>query len=209
MEYLSEQFSDMGNVDVYLDNVLQTNVNLNVSGPRQAQQVVFRKTGLTNGSHTIRIVNKTTSVGMIDALRILTGGSPPATGAVALRAQANGRYVSATNAGAGNLVASATSVGSSEQFDQVDLGGGNIALRARVNNQFVCAENAGANPLIANRPSAGSWETFALVRNADGSVSLRATVNNRYVVAENGGAEALIANRDAIGPWEKFDLVAL
>ncbi|MET8547161.1 glycosyl hydrolase family 95 catalytic domain-containing protein [Micromonospora zamorensis] len=209
VEYLSERFSDMGNVDVYLDNVLQTNVNLNVAGPRQAQQVVFRRTGLANGSHTIRIVNRTTSVGMVDALRILTDASPPATGAVALRAQANGRYVSATNAGAGNLVASATSVGSSEQFDQVDLGGGNVALRARVNNQFACAENAGANPLIANRPSAGSWETFALVRNADGSVSLRATVNNKYVVAENGGAEALIANRDAVGPWEKFDLIAL
>lgn len=209
VEYLSERFSDMGNVDVYLDNVLQTNVNLNASGARQAQQVVFRRTGLANGSHTIRIVNKTTSVGMVDALRILTGGTPPATGAVALRAQANGRYVSATNAGAGNLVASATSVGTSEQFDQVDLGGGNVALRARVNNQFACAENAGANPLIANRPSAGAWETFTLVRNTDGSVSLRATVNSRYVVAENGGAEALIANRDAVGPWEKFDLITL
>ncbi|MGW5577559.1 glycosyl hydrolase family 95 catalytic domain-containing protein [Micromonospora chokoriensis] len=209
VEYLSERFSDMGNVDVYLDNVFQTNVNLNVTGARQAQQVVFRKTGLANGSHTIRIVNRTTSVGMVDALRILTGDSPPSTGGVALRAQANGRYVSATNAGAGNLVASAASVGNSEQFDQVDLGGGTVALRARANNQFVCAENAGANPLIANRPSAGSWETFTVVRNADGSVSLRATVNGRYVVAENGGAEALIANRDAIGPWEKFDLIPL
>ncbi|MFC0506387.1 glycosyl hydrolase family 95 catalytic domain-containing protein [Micromonospora costi] len=208
VEYLSERFSDMGNVDVYLDNVFQTNVNLYVAGPRQAQQVVFRRTGLTTGTHTIRIVNRTTSVGMVDALRILTG-SPPAGGAVALRAQANGRYVSATNAGAGNLVASATTIGGWEQFDQVDLGGGTIGLRARANNQFVCAENAGAAPLIANRATAGSWETFDLVRNADGSVSLRATVNNRYVVAENAGAEALIANRDAIGPWEKFDLVTV
>ncbi|GAA3771726.1 hypothetical protein GCM10022225_68750 [Plantactinospora mayteni] len=208
VEYLSERFSDMGNVDVYLDNVFQANVNLNASGARQAQQVVWRRTGLPNGSHTIRIVNKTTSVGMIDALRILTGGTQP-TGAVALRAQVNGQYVSASNAGAGNLIANAAAVGSWEQFDQVDLGGGNIGLRARVNNQFVCADNAGANPLIANRPSAGAWETFALVRNSDGSVSLRATVNNKYVVAENGGAAALIANRDSIGPWERFDLVSV
>ncbi|MEU6207836.1 hypothetical protein ABZ814_30130, partial [Micromonospora musae] len=209
VEYLSERFSDMGNVDVYLDNVLQTNVNLYVAGPRQAQQVVFRRTGLTNGTHTIRIVNRTTSVGMVDALRILTGGGPPTSGAVALRAQANGRYVSAGNGGAGNLVASATAVGGSEQFDLVDRGGGTVALRARVNNQFVCAENAGANPLIANRATAGSWETFALVRNTDGSVSLRATVNSRYVVAENAGAEPLIANREAIGPWERFDLITV
>ena len=210
VEYLSERFSDMGNVDVYIDNVFQTNVNLNAGGARQSQQVVYSKTGLTNGQHTIRIVNKTTSVGMVDALRILTGGGNPnpGGGGTALRAQANNQYVSAANAGAAPLVASATAVGSWERFDLVDLGGGNVALRARVNNMFVCAEGAGAQALIANRASAGSWETFARVNNSDGTISLRATVNNKYVVAENGGAGNLIANRDAIGPWEKFTLVA-
>jgi subtilase family serine protease len=60
----------MGNVDVYIDGVFQTNVNLYVSGPRQSQQVVYTKTGLPNGTHTIKIVNKTTSVGIVDALKI-------------------------------------------------------------------------------------------------------------------------------------------
>ena len=208
VEYLSERFSDMGNVDVYLDGAFQQNVNLFVSGPRQAQAVVFSRTGLTNGQHTIRIVNKTTSVGMIDALRILTGGGMP-TGGVALRAVANGQYVSASNAGAGPLIANAAAIGAWEQFDIIDRGGGNVALRARVNNKYVCAENAGANPLIANRDAIGGWETFALVVNSDNTVSLRATVNNKYVVAENAGAAALIANRDAIGPWEKFERIQL
>jgi alpha-L-fucosidase 2 len=207
VEYLSERFSDMGNVDVYIDNVLQANVNLNASGARQAQQVVYSKTGLAAGSHTIRIVNKSTSVGMIDALRIITGTTPPPGGS-SLRAQVNTRYVSADNGGASPLIANKTAIGGSEQFDVVDLGGGNVALKARVNGMFVCAENGGANPLIANRASAGSWETFKLIRNADNSVSLQATVNGKYVVAENAGAAALIANRDAIGPWEKFDLIA-
>ncbi|GAA2632474.1 hypothetical protein GCM10010399_76010 [Dactylosporangium fulvum] len=207
VEYLSERFSDMGNVDVYIDNVFQANVNLNVSGARQAQQVVYSKTGLANGTHTIRIVNKTTSVGMVDALRILTGGTPPAGGS-SLRAQANGQYVSADNAGAGPLIANKATIGTWERFDIVDQGGGVVALRARANNKWVCAENAGANPLIANRDAVGAWERFRLIRNADGSVSLQATVNNKYVVAENAGAAALIANRDAIGPWEKFDLIA-
>ncbi|MEV4532703.1 carbohydrate-binding protein [Asanoa sp. NPDC049518] len=206
VEYLSERFSDMGNVDVYLDGTFQDNVNLNVSGARQAQQVVWSRTGLTSGQHTIRIVNKTTSVGMIDALRIITGGGSNPTGGTALRAGANNLYVTAS--GTTPLIASAGSIGGNERFDVVDLGGGNVALRSRANNQFVCAENAGANPLVANRPSAGSWETFARVNNADGTISLRATVNNKYVVAENGGAASLIANRDAIGPWEKFTLVA-
>jgi alpha-L-fucosidase 2 len=198
----------MGNVDVYVDNVFQRNVDLFLSGARQAQQVVYSKTGLPNGQHTIRIVNRSTSVGMVDALRILTGGTQPGPDGTALRAMANNQYVSAANAGAAPLIANAAAVGSWERFDLVDLGGGNVALRARINGMYVCAEGAGAQPLIANRTAVGSWETFARVTNPDGTLSLRATVNNRYVVAENGGAAALIANRDAIGPWEKFSLVA-
>ena len=88
------------------------------------------------------------------------------------------------------LIANTATIGAAQQFDIVDLGGGNIALRARVNNMYVCAENAGANPLIANRAAVGPWETFTRVNNSDGSVSLRATVNNMYVVAENAGAAA-------------------
>jgi alpha-L-fucosidase 2 len=72
VDYIAEKNGDEGNVDVYIDNVFQTNVNLNVSGGRQSQQVVYEKTGLSNGTHTIKIVNKTTSVGIIDALKILS-----------------------------------------------------------------------------------------------------------------------------------------
>ncbi|GIE30395.1 hypothetical protein Ait01nite_034400 [Actinoplanes italicus] len=134
----------------------------------------------------------------------LGGGQPPQAG-FALRAVANDNYVTA--AGTSPLIASATSIGATERFDVIDLGGGNVALRSRANSQYVAAENAGANPLVANRAAAGPWETFARVDNSDGTISLRATVNNKYVVAENGGAAALIANRDAIGPWEKFYLI--
>jgi hypothetical protein len=205
VEYLSERNGDMGNVDVYIDNVFQANVNLYVSGARQAQAVVYSKTGLANGTHTIRIVNKATAVGMVDALRILSGGTPPPpTGVTTMRALANGQYVTA---GTAPLIANSSTIGSGQQYDLVDLGSGNVALKSRANGMFVCAENAGAAALIANRASAGGWETFQLIRNSDGSESLRAAVNNMYVVAESGGAAALIANRTAIGSWEKFDLV--
>lgn len=70
IDYLSEKNGDMGNVDVYIDGAFQANVNLNVSGPRQSQQVVYHRTGLPNGTHTIKIVNRTTSVGIVDALTI-------------------------------------------------------------------------------------------------------------------------------------------
>ncbi|WP_202532231.1 glycoside hydrolase family 95-like protein [Streptomyces sp. SID3212] len=70
IQYLSERNGDMGTVDVYLDNVLQATVNLNVSGARQVQQVVWQKSGLSSGTHTFKVINRSTQVGMIDALRI-------------------------------------------------------------------------------------------------------------------------------------------
>jgi alpha-L-fucosidase 2 len=70
IQLLSERNGDMGTADVYLDNVLQANVNFYVSGPRQSQQVVFAKAGLSNGSHTIKVVNRSTSVVIIDAFVI-------------------------------------------------------------------------------------------------------------------------------------------
>jgi len=139
---------------------------------------------------------------------IVGSTTPPPTG-VALRSRANNLYVSAQNSGNSALLAAAATVGAWEQFDQIDLGGGNIALRARVNSRYVCAENAGASPLIANRTAVGLWETFRLIHNSNGTVSLQAAVNNDYVCAENAGAAALIANRTAIGQWEQFDMLAV
>jgi type 1 glutamine amidotransferase len=133
--------------------------------------------------------------------------TPPATGRVALRAVANGRYVAAENAGAAALIANRTAIGGWEQFDLIDRGGGNVALRARVNMRYVCAENGGAAALIANRTAIGAWETFARINNSDGTVSFRAQANGRYVQAANSGASPLIASATAIGPWEKFTLV--
>lgn len=133
-------------------------------------------------------------------------GTPPNSSWVALRSHANSKFVTAPDAGASPLIASASSIGTAEQFDQVNLGGGLIALRAHADNRFVTAENAGANSLIANRDAAGSWETFQLIQNPDHSYSLKAQINGKYVTAENAGAAPLIANRTAVGPWEEFDL---
>jgi Right handed beta helix region len=133
--------------------------------------------------------------------------TPPASGAVSLRAHANNLYVTAENAGASPLIANRTAIGPWETFDLINNADGTISLRAHANSRYVTAENAGASPLIANRTAIGGWEEFSLTHNADGSVSLRAHANNDYVTAENAGAAALIANRTAIGSWEEFDLI--
>jgi GH25 family lysozyme M1 (1,4-beta-N-acetylmuramidase) len=140
--------------------------------------------------------------GDVAGLRRLVTTTP-----VSLRAHANGRYVTAENAGTAPLIANRTAIGTWELFDQVDVGGGYVALRAHANGLIVTAESAGTKPLIANRHTIGTWEMFRLVANSDGSISLLARANGRYVTAEDAGAKPLIANRTAIGTWEKFDHV--
>jgi lysophospholipase L1-like esterase len=140
-------------------------------------------------------------------LSLFGAATPPTTRVVTFRAHANGKLVTADNAGAAALIANRTAVGPWEQFDLADLGGGRISLRAHANAKYVSAANAGSNPLIAAATAAGSWETFDLVHNPDGSVSLRALANGKYVCADNAGAAPLIANRAAIGSWESFDLL--
>ncbi|MFG1810865.1 ThuA domain-containing protein [Streptomyces sp. NPDC049040] len=167
--------------------------------------------GHTNESYTeanflhILLGGIQTAAGVVPADCSVTTTPPPVEHGVSLKAHANGKYVTAPSS-TQPLIASSSTVGTKETFDEVDLGGGNVALRAHVNSQFVTAENAGAASLIANRGAAAGWETFQLIHNADGSISLKAAANGKYVTAENAGAAALIANRTAIGPWEEFDL---
>ena len=80
---------------------------------------------------------------------------------MALRAGANGRSVTAEDAGAQPLVANRTAAGSWERFRLVVNAGGTLSLLAAVNNRFVTAENAGAQPVVANRTAIGQWERFA------------------------------------------------
>ena len=141
--------------------------------------------------------------GDLPGLATLAAAKPPQV--LSLRAHANGKWVSADNAGRSALIANRDVIGTWEQFDQIDLGGGDIALRSHANGRYVTADSAGTDPLIANRMAAGSWERFRLVRNPDGSVSLRAEINGRYVTAETRGAAPLVANRRSIGVWEEFD----
>ncbi|WP_138180414.1 fascin domain-containing protein [Nakamurella multipartita] len=133
----------------------------------------------------------------------------PTNGAVALRAEVNGRYVVAENAGQSPLIANRSAVGPWESFDMIQINSTDIALRAQANRKYVCAESGGANPLISNRDAAGAWETFQLIHNSDGTVSLRSRANGRIVTAESAGDAPLIANRTDVGPWEKFTLVQL
>jgi hypothetical protein len=172
---------------------------------QQGRSYLVEKTGATAQPFQALSGTPATTARRYDKATIGLPKQSSGNGTVALKARANGKYVTA---GTGTpLIANSTTIGTAQQYEMADLGGGNVSLRAKANNLLVAADDAGAGPLLAKNQNAGSWETFQLIRNADGSVSLRAQVNNKLVCAENGGAAPLIANRDAIGPWEQFDLI--
>lgn len=206
IDYYSEKYSDMGSVDVYIDNALQATVSLNASGARQVQQVVFSKTGLASGTHTIRIVSKSAQVAAIDAFKVYTGsgnGGAPVDRTISLKA-VNGMYVCAENGGAEPLIANRTAVGPWEQFQVTDAGGGAVALYSLANNKFVTVADGGTGNLIAASDSIGAWEKFFWTANTDGTVSLKSAGNSQYVSAGNAGANPLTADKAAIGDGEKF-----
>jgi GH25 family lysozyme M1 (1,4-beta-N-acetylmuramidase) len=137
----------------------------------------------------------------------LTGNIPASSPPFALLAHVNGSYVTAENAGNGNLIANRSAPGPWESFEIVDGGEGYIALRSRSNGRYVSADRAGAAPLIANRPWVSLWEQFTLINNPDGSISLKARVNGLFVTADNHGNGPLIAKMPWNSLWEQFDKV--
>jgi Alpha-1,3-glucanase catalytic domain D1/Carbohydrate binding module (family 6)/F5/8 type C domain/Fibronectin type III domain len=121
-----------------------------------------------------------------------------------LKAVVNGEYVTAPNNGSNALIASSATVGTAEQFQVIDAGGGNIAFRALINSNIVTAENAGNSPLIANRTAVGQWETFAQVDAGNGNIALLAMANTRFVTAPDGGASPLLAQSTSLGAAQAF-----
>ena len=78
IDYIAEKYTDLGDVDVYVDGALNQNVNLRIENlPRFSQVVVFRTGGLSDGPHTIKIVNKSTAGAVLDAFRVYGGSAGP------------------------------------------------------------------------------------------------------------------------------------
>lgn len=123
-----------------------------------------------------------------------------------LLASANGRFVSATNAGADNLAASATLGSTWEQFAVINNSDGTISLRAGINGLFVSADLNIGGRLIANRTVASTWEKFRVVQQSNGTVALQALANNTFVSADLNIGAVLIANRPAASTWEQFTI---
>ena len=69
ISYITEKYSDEGNVDVYIDGVKQTTVNCNAAS-RLVQQTLYSATGLSSGSHTIKLVKISGTYMLVDAFNV-------------------------------------------------------------------------------------------------------------------------------------------
>jgi predicted secreted Zn-dependent protease len=125
-----------------------------------------------------------------------------------LRASANARFVTAANAGAGNLTATAAVASTWEQFTVINNTDGTVSFRALINGLFVTADLNNGGRLIANRAVASTWEKFRLVTQSNGTVALQAVANNLFVSADLNLAAVLIANRTVASTWEQFTIAA-
>ncbi|HEY1017224.1 MAG TPA: coagulation factor 5/8 type domain-containing protein [Herpetosiphonaceae bacterium] len=113
----------------------------------------------SNRGATAPLVADRDSAGGWEQFQVVDAGG----GFIALRALANGKYVSADqNLANTPLVANRDSIAGWEQFQWVDNAAGQVQLRSVGNNRYVSADlNLGAwAPLVANRTAPSGWETF-------------------------------------------------
>src|SRR5882724_708155 len=203
-----------GNIEVHLDSPAGTLVGtcaIPGTGGNQTYLNAYCNLSGASGIHAVYLVY---TGGGGDLFNVQFFGffpAPPlpshqlvAGNTYSLKALANGKYVTAPNGGTNPLIAQSISVGTAEQFQVVDAGGGNIGLLALVDNRYVSADNNGASPLIANRTGVGSWETFTEFDAGGGNIALRAMNDGKFVSAANAGVNPLIAQSASIGTSESF-----
>ena len=77
IEVLSELNNDEGNIGVYIDGSLNQTVSASTSGQRLAQDAVVTITGLTPGSHTIKLVKESGTSMLLDGFTVIPAAIAP------------------------------------------------------------------------------------------------------------------------------------
>ncbi|WP_407270888.1 glycosyl hydrolase family 95 catalytic domain-containing protein [Radiobacillus sp. PE A8.2] len=71
VEYITERNNDMGEVDVYIDDVYQDTVTAHKTGGRDSQYVLYSTNDLPLGDHTLKLVKKSGQYMIVDAFKVL------------------------------------------------------------------------------------------------------------------------------------------
>lgn len=69
IQYITETYTDEGNVDVYIDGTLKKTVSA-VSSSRASQVVLYSISGLASGTHTIKLVKRSGTYMLLDAFKV-------------------------------------------------------------------------------------------------------------------------------------------
>jgi hypothetical protein len=133
VNYITEKNSDQGDVDIYIDNVFQQTVST-YNATRLVQQTVYSKTGLTNGTHTIKGVKKTGQYMLVDAFSI------PFSGPVynKIKNRTSGKVLNGGCGTDGCTVSTWSDVVSTNlQWEVIDLGNGYFKIKNRTDGKVL------------------------------------------------------------------------
>ncbi|HET7504310.1 MAG TPA: hypothetical protein VFK02_24985, partial [Kofleriaceae bacterium] len=95
-----------------------------------------------------------------EQFRVIDNGD----GTISLQAVVNGLYVTPDLNNGTRLIASRTTIGTSEKFRRITQSNGTVALQALANNLYVSADLNIGNVLVANRATPSTWEQFTFTR---------------------------------------------
>ena len=153
VELISEKYSDQGDIEIYIDNILQQPADT-YNSTRLAQQVVYQKLNLTSGTHTIKGVKKSGQYMLVDAIRyypspvtnnLITNGTfeNGVTGWTFNQGDAVASFTTTTSSpfsGTRSALVSITTPGSSEQLYQSGL---SLTSGSRYRLSFAAKSNTG------------------------------------------------------------------
>lgn len=132
----------------------------------------------------------------------------PIGNTVWLKANANGKYLSASDGADTPIRAVGDSANTWEKYTVVDAGGGLIALKSLRNNKYVSAIDDSVHSLMAVADGISSWERFNWIDSGNGKMALFSPQWNTYVSVDpwnsSGKAAANSANSSP-DAWEFFN----
>jgi subtilisin family serine protease len=191
-----------------------TDVILKVAGPNTPQVTGLRS--LTNGKNIttgtggvqpIKAATPLTTMGDMEKFTTLSVGD----GYYTFASWVNGKFITATNNGAGSLIANGSSAGDAQKFKPITNSDGTVTLQAKINGKYVTAPSNGAAALVANATTIGTAQKF-IWASPSAIMVLRSRANKKIVTTPSAGAGALIASIAGTtqgGNAEQFDMIDL
>ena len=183
VQYITETYSDESNVDVYIDGAYQTTVSC-YSTTRQSQFVAYSRTGISSGSHTIKVVKNSGNYMLLDAFAFTTAPVPDFT-------------ISATPSSqtvvAGNGTTYTTTISATNGFSgSVSLSVSGLPSGASGNFSPATINGSGSSTLtITTSNSTSSGTNTLTITGTSGSLSHQANVT--LIVTPSGTPGANLA----------------